>query len=184
MAHFEHVSEPDLEVYLNGHLPERKESLTGAPLGEYTPCSVEVNNADEFVSALALLGDQQAIHDGRNKRREYRFVTDDPAGLQILNPLSADNLDVRILDVSKHGLRLSMRSNVEPGSSLKVRMKDYIAFGVARYCIPATEGFFVGVQIHDYVSRRSTPLGDAKSVLAADERDPWPSAAGQNERQL
>jgi hypothetical protein len=46
---------------------------------------------------------------------------------------------------------------VMPGSLLKVRLKDYLAFDDARYCIPAAEGFFVGVQLHDYIPHGGVP---------------------------
>jgi hypothetical protein len=84
--------------------------------------------------------------------------------------LSADNFDGRILDVSKSGLRLLMATNVMPGSFVKVRMKDYIAFGVARYCAPATEGFFIGVQLDDHVLR--------KSIRAGVQDQPWQTLIG------
>jgi hypothetical protein len=110
----------------------------------------------------ALLNDRQPTHEASDMRHDPRFMTNDPAVLQILNPYSEEDWNVDIVDVSKNGLRLYLATGVMPGSLLKVRMKHHVAFGEARYCMPATGRFFVGVQIHDYVSRCADPEDIAK----------------------
>ena len=154
MPNSEHVYEQDCELYLAAFLPIGKHSVLEARLGDSKPRVFALSKEAEFLRELAGLSAKQAIHDGKEKRREHRFVINDPALLQILNPFSGEYSDVAIVDVSKHGLRLHVPAVVMPGSLVKVRIKDDMAFGRARYCEPATEGFFVGVHLHDYISHR------------------------------
>jgi hypothetical protein len=93
----------------------------------------------------------------REKRREPRFTTNDSASFQLLNPFSHECWRVWVLDVSKNGLGLFTPRPAIPGSDVKVRMKDCVAFGNTRYCVPTTEGFLVGVQLHDQISCCTTP---------------------------
>jgi hypothetical protein len=84
-------------------------------------------------------------------------VTSNSALLQILNPFSDKSWYVQVLDVSKHGLGLWMPTGLMPGSDVKLRMKDYVAFGNARYCIVTIEGFLVGVKLHEQIPCRMLP---------------------------
>jgi hypothetical protein len=150
----EHVYEQDCELYLAGFLPIGKHSVLEARLDEGKPRVFALSKEAEFLRELAGLSAKQTFYDGKEQRRDHRFAVNDPALLQILNPFADEYSDVAIVDVSKHGLRLHVPAEVMPGSLVKVRIKDDIAFGRARYCVPATEGFFVGVHLHDYISHR------------------------------
>jgi hypothetical protein len=153
-----HVYEQDFELYRTGFLPNGRDSVLVAHPGECKPCIVKLSKANQFLSELPGLSAKQASHDGKDKRREHRFVANDSAVVQILNPFSDEYWGVSLLDVSKNGLRLHVPIGVMPGSLVKVRIKNGIAFGDARYCVPAIEGFFVGVQLHDYVSGYAAPF--------------------------
>ena len=153
MPNAEHTYEPDFERYLTGFIPNGKDSVLEAHLDECKPCIIKLSKLDEVLYEVAGLNAKQAIHNGKDKRREHRFVTTDSAVVQILNPFSGEYWHANLLDVSKNGLRLHVPIEVMPGSLVKVRIKDDVAFGDARYCVSAAEGFFVGVQLHDYVSR-------------------------------
>jgi hypothetical protein len=98
-----------------------------------------------------------ATKGGREKRSEPRFATSDSALLQILNPFSDKSWYGHVLDVSKHGLGLWMPTSLMPGSDVKVRMKNYVAFGNARYCIVTIERFLVGIQLHEQIPCRMLP---------------------------
>jgi hypothetical protein len=151
VATSEHVYEQDFELYLTGLIPNGKASVIEAHLGECESCVVKLSNADDSLSKRARPSSTQL----KEERRDPRFATDGPGVLQIVSPFSAECLDVRVVDVSKNGLRLHIEVVVLPGSLVKVRMKDYIGFGESRYCVRSDKGFFVGVQLHDYIARRS-----------------------------
>ena len=108
-------------------------------------------------------------HSGRRdrneKRREHRIVVDESAVLQVMSPLSHEHLEVRLLDVSKNGLRFFAQVGVLPGSLVMVRIKGHLAFGEARYCVAATEGFFVGIQLSDFVPRQDDQTVGIKSMI-------------------
>jgi hypothetical protein len=152
----EHVYKQDQDcgLYLARFLPNGRHSFPEARLDDGKPRDFALRKEAEFLRGLALLSAAQAIHEGNEKRREHRFVVKDPAVLQILNPFSGEYSEVAIVDVSKHELRLHVPAEVMPDSLVKVRIKNDIAFGRARYYVPATEGFFVGVHLHDYISHR------------------------------
>lgn len=84
-------------------------------------------------------------HDER--RRGPRIPTDDIAYLRILKPASPERLVVRVLDVSKGGFKLGLGKSLYPGCEVQIRLKDVVALGEVRYCVPAKVGFFAGIQI-------------------------------------
>jgi hypothetical protein len=149
--------EREFERFLSGFLRHGRELIPQAHLIEGELCVGSLSKSDDFLCEPEALSANQAIHDRREKRREHRLATNAWAVLQILSPFSDEHLDVRILNVSKNGVGLYTPTGVMPGSLLKVRLKDYLAFGEARYCRPAAEGFSVGVQLHDYVSHGAAP---------------------------
>jgi len=83
------------------------------------------------------------------KRTSVRIQTDDPAFLHILNPVSANRLDIGVLDVSERGMKLLVGQFLLRGTTVQVRLKETVAKGEVRYCVPAKEGFHVGVLIED-----------------------------------
>ncbi len=170
MATSEHVYEQDFELYLTGRIPNGKASVIEAHLGECESCVVKLSNADDSLSKRAGSSSTQF----KEARRDPRFATDGPGVLQIVSPFSAECLDIRVVDVSKNGLRLHVDVSVLPGSLVKVRMKDYIGFGESRYCVRSDKGFFVGVQLHDYIARRSVlaETGEPSGPAATDDPSP------------
>jgi hypothetical protein len=152
----EHVYERKYEHPLTGFVRKGRDSV---PATHFTGCEssvIRLSKSGDFLCKLALNA-KQATYDEGERRHEHRVVTNDPAVLQIVNPFSDECSGVRIVDVSNNGLGLYTPKAVMPGSLLKLRMKDYLAFGEARHCRPAKEGFFVGVQLHDYVSHCTLP---------------------------
>ena len=73
--------------------------------------------------------------------------------MQILNPFSASKWDVRVVDVSRGGLRTHTPNPLTPDSLIKIQMQFSVSCGDVRYCIPAENGFYVGVRLHDYSFR-------------------------------
>jgi hypothetical protein len=146
VTHSKHVE--GFKPFLTHLLRNDTCSTIGTQLVECNPCIIEMGPPD---SALPPKTNPRAKRDRNEKRREHRFVTNESAVLQVTNPLSHEHLEVRLLDVSKNGLRLFVQVDVLPGSHVMVRMKDNLAFGEARYCVTAPEGFFVGVKLSDFI---------------------------------
>jgi hypothetical protein len=86
---------------------------------------------------------------GARKRRECRFVTDDPAFIHSLNPLTLDITPVQVLDVSRQGLKLRIGQHILTGSEIQVKLKDLFVLGEIRYCIQVGSFFLAGVLVED-----------------------------------
>ena len=145
----EHVLENELELYLKDQLSKESLATIDAHLGSCQACSSKLAERDKCLWYLAELSSGENTGDGE-RRRHPRMATDNPASVQILNPFSAGIWDVRIVDVSRSGLRAHSPKSLLPGSLVKVRMQYSVACGDVRYCIPAENGFYAGVRLHDY----------------------------------
>ena len=94
----------------------------------------------------------------RDRRRSARIATNDPAVLHLLNPASPERYDVRVLDVSKGGCKLLTSKYFQKGTLVQVRWRESVASGEVRYCVPAKDGFYVGVQVTDMFALPSPRL--------------------------
>src|SRR5580700_4599829 len=100
-----HVDEKDLELYLKAQLPHESIAAVNLHLGGCQDCVNKLAEQDKCLWYLAELSTDHAADDGE-RRRYPRLVTNDTASLQVLNPFSDSTWDVRIVDVSKGGLRI------------------------------------------------------------------------------
>jgi hypothetical protein len=141
-----HVSDDVLEMYLKDRLPADAISAIDDHLGSCPQCGDRLAEQDKCLWYLAEL----AVPQGAERRRHPRTATDDPATLQVLAPFSVAIWDVRIVDTSKEGLRVHTPQILIPGSLIRVRMRYSVACGDVRYCVPADQGFYAGVRLHDY----------------------------------
>jgi hypothetical protein len=91
----------------------------------------------------------------RDARREGRYIVDEAASMTVLHPLSQDRTDIRIIEVSKRGLKLLVPRFLQSDSIIQVRVPGAIALGEVRYCAPAPEGFYAGLSIQDVVPNAS-----------------------------
>ena len=83
------------------------------------------------------------------KRRQPQFVTDDPAFIHSLNPLTLDITPVQVLDVSKQGLKVRPGQHIRTGSEIQVKLKDLFVLGEIRYCVQVGSFFLVGILVED-----------------------------------
>ena len=86
---------------------------------------------------------------GAERRRERRFVTNDPAIIHSLNSLSPDFTAVKVLDVSRQGLKLRIGRQFLTGSEIQVKFKDLFVLGEIRYCVQVGSLFLVGILVED-----------------------------------
>ncbi|MGO9561542.1 MAG: PilZ domain-containing protein, partial [Candidatus Korobacteraceae bacterium] len=148
----EHIDDRDLELYLKSQLNDDSISVIDAHLERCPVCVSKLAEQDQCLAYLAELSAEESFG-GTEKRVYPRVATDEPASLQVLNPFSAGMWDVRIVDVSKSGLRAYTSRPLTPGSLIRVKMQFSTACGDVRYCIPEENGFYAGVRLHDYFFR-------------------------------
>jgi hypothetical protein len=72
---------------------------------------------------------------------------DAKASMQVLNPLSPTRVDVRILDLSRRGLRLSVPEFLQKGTIVQVHTKGSFMLGEVCYCSQVGTEFLVGILI-------------------------------------
>jgi|SRR5579863_2763748 len=96
---------------------------------------------------------------GAEKRRERRFVTNDPAFIHSLNPLTLDITPVQVLEVSRQGLKLRIGRQFRTGSEIQVKLKDLFVLGEIRYCVPVGSFFLAGILVEDVLQLRHVHVG-------------------------
>ena len=87
------------------------------------------------------------------QRRDRRIPVDDPGSMRVVNPESAHRSAVRVLDVSRRGMRLWVPEFVSPGTTVQVRVKDLRVLGEVCFCVAAVTGFNAGVCIENVFER-------------------------------
>jgi hypothetical protein len=101
------------------------------------------------------------LHAGRERRADVRFPADDPARIRPIQQADADAHDVRVLDVSRGGMRLRVSLPLYSGELVQVFTKTLILLTEVRYCLPAGENYQIGVSIGDMITtaghRRTAP---------------------------
>ncbi len=98
------------------------------------------------------------------KRSEPRVPTDDPASLHILSPLIDERFAIRVLDVSRNGLKLSSPVRLQPGMLVQVRIRNIIAIGEVRHCTNVGDGFRAGVHLDDVLTHNEPGAASAHAL--------------------
>jgi hypothetical protein len=106
-----------------------------------------------FLDHLAEVSRLQPRTEGQERRRDARILADELASLTRSNPLYVDRQEIRIINISKRGLKLSIPEPLEIGSIVRLRLKDVIVTVEVRYCLSAGERFHTGVVIQDVFPR-------------------------------
>jgi hypothetical protein len=141
-----HVDLHDLGLYLKGALEDARFAEIEAHLADCPPCGAKLSDRAKVGVARGWLLNET------ERRRELRIRTDEAAQLQIFSPFCPDRFTARVLDVSRHGLRISFSKFLQPGTVIQVRVKPLYILGEVRYCVAAASGesaFLIGVQIQD-----------------------------------
>jgi hypothetical protein len=85
---------------------------------------------------------------GVERRQDVRIATDEPARMKVLQPLGP-SAEIRVLDVSRSGLKISVPEMLEPGTVIQIHMKNAIAFAEVRYSFQCGDDFHAGVRFQD-----------------------------------
>jgi len=139
-----------MEQYVRGQLSPSQVSTIEAHLDECESCGARLVSAVKFIEGLAALSRaQQQLPEGGERRRSARIPSNDLAHLHVFNPLSPDRWEVRVLNVSTHGLKLHVLEFLAPGTEVQIHLATSVALGEVRYCLPASTGFHIGVRLDD-----------------------------------
>ena len=74
--------------------------------------------------------------------------------MRVLRPELSGSLPVRILDVSKDGLKVLVSRALDPGSLVQIRREDTVIIGEVRYSISVGEAHHAGVHIQEAFARK------------------------------
>ena len=142
--------EPDeFALYLKGQLSRDVIPALEHHLASCEACVQALREQDRYLWCLAEISTNEFSLEGE-KRRYPRLGTDEPAVIQSLEPFATDAWDVRIVDVSRGGVRIQSPRPLAVDSLIRVKMKFSVACGDVRHCSPVENGFQVGVRLHDY----------------------------------
>jgi hypothetical protein len=103
-----------------------------------------------------------AESDGPTERRsEIRVLSREQARLKILRPLG-EGSDVRVLNISEHGLQLRVPEELQPGTLVQIHLRNAIALAEVRYCVPDGDEYQTGVEFQDvFWTKTSRSLAEA-----------------------
>jgi hypothetical protein len=140
----------------------RETSIPGTSPTASAECGLRQTEAISFLKRVpAKPGTDSAIE----KRSEPRVPTDDPGSMRVLHPFMAERFAVRVLDVSKNGLKLSSPVRLRPGMLVLVRIRNIIAMGEVRHGAAVGDEFHAGVHLDD-VLMHNMPRGACAEALS------------------
>ena len=121
--------------------------VTSSSLQTTEPTVEGPDSIEQFVSLLGDLSSKQTAYNRGESRREPRYPANDRAMMKVLSPEFQSYIDVQVLDVSKHGMKMMVPGPLHPGTILQVRLgKTFIQCEV-RYCVQVNDVFQAGVLI-------------------------------------
>jgi hypothetical protein len=116
-------------------------------------CEIRQAEAVAFVQRVAVA--TTTSYAGLERRREPRISTDDAASMQVLNPLMDGRVAIRVLDVSRNGLKLSTLAHLQRGTLVQVYIRNIVAMGEVRHCVKIGDEFHAGVRLDDVLAHHS-----------------------------
>lgn len=143
-----HMQANHLELYALGELPADISGIIESHLESCVDCGIQF---EESRATIGMWSEEleKPEYKGPEHRKSPRLETDDPAVLTLIRPERPSRVGIRILDASREGLKLSTPCELETGSFVQVHVRELFILAEVRYCIPAAEGFYAGVQIYD-----------------------------------
>jgi len=138
-----HMQAEHMELYALGALPEELCVAVESHLKTCVDCGVR------FEESRATMGEWQPVYKGPEKRKHPRVATDDPAVLTVLQQDPSPRFKTRILDASKHGLRLLVPHQLMRGAAVQIHVRDLFILAEVRHCRAVGKAFHAGVMIQD-----------------------------------
>lgn len=112
----------------------------------------------------------------REKRKERRYPTNDPAEVRVIP--DSMSLSATVIDVSRSGMRIELATPVPKGVRIEILMPTsrVVVFGEVRYCRRYGEAYHAGVMIEDVVQ----PKANAGAHVHEDEIALYVAGKGLN----
>ena len=123
------------------------------PLSDIHGCQNLQAEAVTFVKRLAIV--TTTNYPGFERRQEPRISTDEAASMHVLNPLLDGRLEVRVLDVSRNGLKLRTEMQLQRGTLVQVYIRNIVAMGEVRHCVRIGNEYHAGVRLDDVLAHHS-----------------------------
>jgi hypothetical protein len=146
-----HVRDEELELYALKRLQSEQVFTVESHLAACGTCTGKLPPHVAFALRLRTLTKEPVGANGE-QRRDRRIPTDEPAQMRLLSPPSPDILDIRILNTSKRGLKVSVSIRLTPAALVQVLYKQTIIFGEVRYCVQSGAEQHAGIKIQDVFS--------------------------------
>jgi anti-sigma factor ChrR (cupin superfamily) len=158
-----HPQDGDLNLYALGRLTPRQASKLTSHLAGCEVCHHKLSH-------VKGLGQPPAF---RERRGAARTPANDRASMRVLTTQPSGRVNVRILEMSKGGLKLLAPGSLHVGTSVQIRLKHTIALGEVRHCRPAGVAFHVGVLIQDVfpLSQTADESRDQATMVGAFAED-------------
>jgi hypothetical protein len=90
----------------------------------------------------------------KERRIEVRFATTHPAKMRVLKPFRSSFEDVLIIDASRNGVRIHAERSLGVGSIVQASFDTTHFVAEVRNCIPAADGFDIGLYISVFYDRQ------------------------------
>jgi len=85
-----------------------------------------------------------------NRRKECRFPTDEIAEMRLSRLGYGKNIEIRVCDISKTGLRIQVKSQISEGCKVAIQMGEVLVTAEACRCRPIGPDLFeVGFRISE-----------------------------------
>lgn len=84
---------------------------------------------------------------GRDRRTDIRIPTDEPAIVSLPLPEGIERVEVRVLDVSRSGLRIALNRKLNQGAMVMVHLRDTDVMAEVRYTRPYGEQHHIGLHV-------------------------------------
>jgi len=148
-------------MYASERLSPEQVSTVEPHLAVCSECAGKLPELVGFALQLQTIRGSPPVAD-EERRREHRFRTDEPARMRLLSPFRTDTFEVRVVNLSRSGLRVSVPCWLQSEIVVQVFCKDALILGEVRNCVPSGAKYQAGIQIQAvvYKSRKSAAEGD------------------------
>ena len=93
------------------------------------------------------------VYVGRNRRGDFRSICTGATVMDVLSPQPRSSVQVRVLDVSRSGLMLSIPFPLAPGSFIRIKMTSAVADAKVKHCTCEGSEYHVGVEVEKIVPK-------------------------------
>lgn len=124
--------------------------------------TIQGSRQDVIADAVSLLP-PCTVEFTCERRREPRHSTDRLTLLYLTDQSKPDPILCRILDYSRSGLKIRTHRPLEPGTEVRVTLREMFAVARVQYCIPGVEGFDHGIHVQEVRSAATARIGNPEA---------------------